>query len=53
MATAKRNDAGAIKYTGLSEAAKQLGKVGGKSNSPSKQQASRSNGKLGGRPAKK
>lgn len=53
MATAKRNDAGSIKYTNISEAAKQLGGVGGKSNSPSKQVASRNNGKLGGRPVKK
>ena len=53
MATAKRNDAGSIKYTNLTEAAKQLGGVGGKSNSPSKQQASRANGKFGGRPTKK
>ena len=53
MATAKRNDAGSIKYTNISEAAKQLGGVGGKSNSPSKQEESRNNGKLGGRPVKK
>jgi hypothetical protein len=32
------------------EAAAVLGKLGGKSTSPAKQQASRANGKLGGRP---
>ena len=53
MAVAKKNDSGSIKYTNLTEAAKQLGGAGGKSNSPSKKQASRSNGKLGGRPVKK
>lgn len=52
MATAKRSDAGSIKYTNLTEAAKKLGGAGGKSNSPSKQNASRNNGKLGGRPKK-
>ena len=53
MATAKKNDAGGIKYTNLTESAKKMGGAGGKSNSPSKQNASRNNGKLGGRPAKK
>jgi len=53
MATAKKNDAGGIKYTNLTEAAKKMGGAGGKSNSPSKQNASRNNGKLGGRPVKK
>jgi len=32
-----------------SEAAAMLGRMGGKSNSPAKQAASRANGKLGGR----
>jgi hypothetical protein len=53
MTVAKKNDSGGIKYTNLTEAAKKLGGAGGKSNSPPKQNASRTNGKLGGRPTKK
>lgn len=34
----------------LNEAASQMGRKGGKSKSPAKQEAARENGKLGGRP---
>ena len=53
MALPTRNDAGAVRYRDLSEAAKALGAKGGKSTSPAKESASRSNGKLGGRPSSK
>lgn len=36
----------------LSEAARQMGRRGGKSRSEKKQKASRENGRLGGRPKK-
>jgi hypothetical protein len=40
------------KRLGLNEAARQLGRKGGKSKSDAKVAASRENGKKGGRPAK-
>ena len=52
MATPKRNDSGGLKYTELSSAGKALGQKGGKSTSPAKEAASRSNGNQGGRPSK-
>ena len=40
-----------VQDSNLAEAAQQMGKAGGHSESPSKQAASKSNGKLGGRPS--
>lgn len=46
-----RTDAGGIKYTNLSKAAKALGEKGGKVTSPAKSAAVEKNGEKGGRPA--
>ncbi len=45
-----KSESGSIKYTKLSNAAKLLGAKGGQSKSPEKKLASRTNGKLGGKP---
>jgi hypothetical protein len=46
-----RNDAGGMKYTTLSQAAKALGHKGGKTTSIPKAAAARANGALGGKPS--
>ena len=51
MSTPTKNDAGGIKYTTLSQAAKALGHKGGKQTSIPKAAAARSNGALGGKPS--
>ena len=52
MSVPIRNDSGATKYSGLSNAGAALGKKGGKATTPAKQSAAQANGAKGGRPSK-